>query len=784
MLNFILTALLLIPNLTPFKLIRNIVDLSNRHQKINTPELVEINLLNEKLFALLKSKKKNYKKIKKIKCKLAMEYQNINEFKKSKKYMENCRKLGKNFKEIYDFLKIRENFYLNEKNLPYKINKFLKKYENSPFKNEVTLFKLRYYFKHNYYKSAYYGYLKYKKENKISHEKKLFTDYIIRYSFYKIAKPEDKFLAMLDILQDKNFYTKYEISEIKQKIESFNSDKIKKTIKNYLKNKKYGKINKLMNLMLKYKKNILKKIINEGEIKKLFPPNKKFSLDIITYKLNKNKNNFEKNEEFLNNILKKKQNKNQKLTLLIMKIYLYKKNKKTEKQIETYKEIVKLNISKRKKAYFTLKAAVYSMETNPLEAIKLLNTIIKKYRCCKREYTSALFLLFKYYRNKLIINKNTENTLKYLKETEKKMQKTYLKPIAYYFKYKDNRANKEEKEKIKKYFSRKPYNFYSLLISQKTIKEKDSYKHWEKITRYSKIPKPSISAPYKKVHAINRLNRIFKDHKIFPEIKIIKSLEYLKEEKLQEKVMINFYHRLVRLNKLKNRKSLNEYDQKALQILKNTNKNYYLHILNYFISANNYQYSYLLLHRHLNSLATNKIYRYYHHPFPYYEIIDREAKKFDINPLVITSIMETESIFNPAAYSLAGAIGLMQIMPQTGKAIAKALGIKNYNLYLPSDNIKFGTYYLSQLLKRFKYQLPFSAASYNGGPHNMKRWLQKNKNKKLELDEMINEIAFKESRNYAKKIIRLFVSYRKIYLGKDTLIPLKVYYNDTKTIDF
>jgi soluble lytic murein transglycosylase len=190
------------------------------------------------------------------------------------------------------------------------------------------------------------------------------------------------------------------------------------------------------------------------------------------------------------------------------------------------------------------------------------------------------------------------------------------------------------------------------------------------------------------------------------------------------------------------------------------------------------------MHRHFTYLREDETYKYYYHPFPYKETVDKVAKKFNINPIIILSIMEVESIFNSNAYSSAGAIGLMQIMPATGRAIAKELGIKDYDLYLPKYNIEFGGYYLSELLKRFHFQLPFSAASYNGGPHNMKRWLDDNKSKDLKLDEMIEEIGFRESRNYAKKIIKLFSIYNKTYFNEEQNIPVNVKYTDNKKIDF
>ncbi len=758
----------------------------------NQVELNKVKLLEDNFFQNEKNTK-NKKNNKKLGCKLAIEYQNINEFKKSSKYLKYCKKLGYKYKELYTFLDVRKRFYLNEKGVVYKINYFLKKYENSSFTDEIRKLKLRYYFKNERYKASYYGYLKYKKENPPSHEESIFINYIIRYSYLKIAKKNDKFIALLDVLQDKQFYLKEDIEKIKKQINGFSLDAIKKLITTYKKEKKYYKISKLLYLTRIYAPNLFDYIANDKNIKNLLNTKQtNLNYQINIYHFNKKNWDFNKREKFLDNLLKQAVKEQEKKDILYQKLLLYKKYKKIKKRIETYKKMLELKQTRRKQSYYYLKIGVYSLELgNEKEGIKYLNLLINKFNRWYKEYPSALFVLFNLYREKYLYSvkskKGKSSILVILQNIEKKMEKTYLKQILYYYKIKDNRATKKEREKIKKFFKLRPYNFYSIMLDKRIVNKKDSWKKWEDLVKYQKIPDFSkkIEKKSSKKYSIYKIKKIFKKYdKLFTEINLIRNLQYIEEENLQEKLMIKFYNKLYKLNKIKNKKNIDKDKKPLVEALKEIKKNYYYHFLNYFIAINNIQYAYLLMHRHFGYLKNDDFYKFYYSPIPYPKIIDEEAKFFNINPLIIISIMETESIFNSNAYSSAGAIGLMQIMPATGRAIAKKLKIKNYDLYLPQFNIKFGAYYLSELLKRFHYQLPFAAASYNGGPHNMKRWLQSNKNKKLKLDEMIEKIGFRESRNYAKKIIRLFSSYRKLYFNQETIIPINVNFDDEKKINF
>ncbi len=135
-----------------------------------------------------------------------------------------------------------------------------------------------------------------------------------------------------------------------------------------------------------------------------------------------------------------------------------------------------------------------------------------------------------------------------------------------------------------------------------------------------------------------------------------------------------------------------------------------------------------------------------------------------VDPLLVLSLMRQESTYNQRARSPVGALGLLQVMPTTGARIASLTHFTPFDrdrLWEPSVNVRFGIWYIGQLLRRFDGAFPLAVASYNGGPHNIGRWLGNKVG--MPMDEFVEEIAFPESRNYVKKVVGHYQMYVSIY---------------------
>ncbi len=153
------------------------------------------------------------------------------------------------------------------------------------------------------------------------------------------------------------------------------------------------------------------------------------------------------------------------------------------------------------------------------------------------------------------------------------------------------------------------------------------------------------------------------------------------------------------------------------------------------------------------------LYRFLYPPY-FADIIETQAAEHNVDPYLVSAVIRQESIFNPSIKSPVGAIGLMQIMPYTGKYIAEKVDVAytNDSLVCPIYNIRFGTWYIRELLDQFNENVVLALASYNGGPHNAQKWY--NNNKEEEYDLFIEDIAFSETRGYVKKVLANYWTYR------------------------
>jgi soluble lytic murein transglycosylase len=153
-------------------------------------------------------------------------------------------------------------------------------------------------------------------------------------------------------------------------------------------------------------------------------------------------------------------------------------------------------------------------------------------------------------------------------------------------------------------------------------------------------------------------------------------------------------------------------------------------------------------------------------PMAFEQAILQYASQHQINPAWAFAITRRESSFMSDAHSSAGASGLMQIMPGTAKQLAKKK-VSRATLYTANKNINLGTKYLKQLSDRYQGNQILATASYNAGPHRVKKWLRERP--ELPADIWIETIPYKETREYVKSVM----AYQQIYqinLGQDAIL--------------
>ena len=151
------------------------------------------------------------------------------------------------------------------------------------------------------------------------------------------------------------------------------------------------------------------------------------------------------------------------------------------------------------------------------------------------------------------------------------------------------------------------------------------------------------------------------------------------------------------------------------------------------------------------------------YPTTYSEYVYRYAEEYDVDPVMIFAIIKAESNFNPNVVSSSKAIGLMQLMDNTAEEIADKLEIdfmKGASLYNPELNIQLGTKYFPNLMKEYGNNYLLALTAYNAGIGNVQKWIEQGAIKNDGSD--IENIPFKETNNYVRKIVRDYNIYKKI----------------------
>ncbi len=150
-------------------------------------------------------------------------------------------------------------------------------------------------------------------------------------------------------------------------------------------------------------------------------------------------------------------------------------------------------------------------------------------------------------------------------------------------------------------------------------------------------------------------------------------------------------------------------------------------------------------------------------PLMYWESIRRHSALHGLDPYLMAALIAQESTFDPQIRSVANAWGLMQIVPATGRRLARSLGIRRFTtatLTNPEINIRMGTLHFSQLVRQYG-GIYYALASYNAGGSRVVRW--KAEGPELDEEEFIDNIPFPETQNYVKRILGTAEDYRMLY---------------------
>lgn len=159
----------------------------------------------------------------------------------------------------------------------------------------------------------------------------------------------------------------------------------------------------------------------------------------------------------------------------------------------------------------------------------------------------------------------------------------------------------------------------------------------------------------------------------------------------------------------------------------------------------------------------DSVYKYFY-PIKYEEYVYKYAEKYNVDPLLVFSIIKAESNFNERVVSSSGAVGLMQLMESTAEELAEELGIdykKGETLYNPEMNIMLGVNYYSKLIKAYNNDCKLALAAYNAGIGNVDNWIE---NEVIQDDGSdIENIPFNETNNYVRKTLRNYEIYKDLY---------------------
>jgi soluble lytic murein transglycosylase len=153
------------------------------------------------------------------------------------------------------------------------------------------------------------------------------------------------------------------------------------------------------------------------------------------------------------------------------------------------------------------------------------------------------------------------------------------------------------------------------------------------------------------------------------------------------------------------------------------------------------------------------------YPLAYRDLAKQSATDAGVSPLLLLSLVRQESFYDAEAGSTAGALGLTQVVPTTGDAIATQLGVTGFtasDLFRPKVSLRFGASYLATQLTSFDGDAYHALAAYNGGPGAASDAIDIAGS---DPDLFVESLEFDETKSYVKLVMENYARYRQLYEG-------------------
>jgi soluble lytic murein transglycosylase len=151
-------------------------------------------------------------------------------------------------------------------------------------------------------------------------------------------------------------------------------------------------------------------------------------------------------------------------------------------------------------------------------------------------------------------------------------------------------------------------------------------------------------------------------------------------------------------------------------------------------------------------------------PRPWWTNVKKYSTSNGLDPFLVASLIRQESEFNPEAISHANAFGLMQVLPSTGKKLARSMKVRGFSsqqLLVPDFNLQLGTRYFRELVDHFNGHVEYALAAYNAGTDRVDAWLAGGKYR--DATEFVESIPFTETREYVQAVLRNATVYKRLY---------------------